>query len=198
LEENLPIVDNALFARMAQGDEEAFRQIVRFYHGRLFPRTVSMVKSEAEARDIMQEIFLKLWLNRTELEKVQNPGGWLRVVTAHAVSNHIRSRLRYELRLKSMASNKIEEQDDLWEDIEGRFAQSAVDEAIDHLPVKRKTVFLLSRREGLSRKEIAARLNISENTVRNQLAEATRFIQDYLRRNGTMIIPAFLLLLNEL
>jgi len=55
---------------MALGDEEAFRQIVHFYHNRLLPVTISLVRSESEARDIMQEVFLKLWLNRAALAAV--------------------------------------------------------------------------------------------------------------------------------
>ena len=70
MEESLQHIDKALFSRMALGDEEAFRQIVHFYHNRLLPVTISLVRSESEARDIMQEVFLKLWLNRAALAAV--------------------------------------------------------------------------------------------------------------------------------
>ena len=182
---------------MSLGDEEAFRQIVRFYHKKLLPVTISLVRSESEARDIMQEVFLKLWLNRSELPEVENPGGWLRVVVAHTTSNHIRSQLRYELRIKKMIDSSSDETDNILEQLDASFAQSLINEAIIRLPAKRKQVFLLSRREGLSRQEIARKLDISENTVRNQLSEATAFIQDYLRQKGALIIPAILILLTD-
>ena len=182
---------------MALGDEEAFRQIVHFYHNRLLPVTISLVRSESEARDIMQEVFLKLWLNRAALAAVENPGAWLRVVIANTTSNHIRSQLRYELRNKKLIAGNIDEADDLGELLDARFAQSLIDEAVALLPARRKQVFLLSRREGLTRQEIAVRLNISENTVRNQLSEAIAFVQDYLRNKGGLIIPALLLLLTD-
>lgn len=190
-------IDKAVFIRMSQGEEDAFRQIVRYYHKRLLPITISLVRSEPEARDIMQEVFLKLWLNRAELAQVDNPAGWLRVVIAHTTSNHIRSQLRYELRNKKLIDGNSEEADDILEQLDARFAQSLIDEAVVQLPAKRKQVFLMSRREGLSRHEIATKLDISEHTVRNQLSEATAFIQDYLRRKGALIIPAILLLLTD-
>jgi RNA polymerase sigma-70 factor (ECF subfamily) len=119
------------------------------------------------------------------------------VVIAHTTSNHIRSQLRYELRNKKLIDSNREEADDILEQLDARFAQSLIDEAVVQLPAKRKQVFLMSRREGLSRQEIATKLDISENTVRNQLSEATAFIQDYLRRKGAFIIPAILLLLTD-
>ena len=116
---------------------------------------------------------------------------------ANTTSNHIRSQLRYELRNKKLIAGNIDEADDLGELLDARFAQSLIDEAVALLPARRKQVFLLSRREGLTRQEIAVRLNISENTVRNQLSEAIAFVQDYLRNKGGLIIPALLLLLTD-
>ena len=196
LDETIQHIDKALFNRMALGDGEAFRQIVYYYHHRLLPVTISLVRSEAEARDIMQEVFLKLWVNREVLAGVDNPGAWLRTVIANTTSNHIRSQLRYELRNKMAGDIPQSENPDHY--LDARFAQTLIDEAVDLLPAKRRQVFLLSRREGLSRQEIAQRLNISEHTVRNQLSDAIAFIQDHLRRNGGLIIPAILLLLTDI
>src|SRR5689334_1893427 len=106
---------------MALGDEEAFRQIVHFYHKRLLPITISLAGSEAEARDIMQEVFLKLWMNRAILADIDNPGAWLRVVIANTTSNHIRSQLRYELRNKKLIAGNVDEADDLGEHLDARF-----------------------------------------------------------------------------
>ena len=184
---------------MALGDEEAFRQIVYIYHQRLLPVTISLVKSEAEARDIMQEVFLKLWVNRATLADVDNSGAWLRVVLANTTSNHIRSQLRYELRNQMAGGmHPSENPDHPDQHLDARFAQSLIDEAVSLLPAKRRQVFLLSRREGLSRQEIAACMNISEHTVRNQLSDAVAFIQDKKQNKGGLIIPAILLLLSDI
>lgn len=188
-------IDIDLFARLAKGDEEAFRQIVHFFYKKMLPLTISLVKSETEARDIMQEVFLKLWLNHAMLTTIENPAAWMNVVVSNTTSNYIRAQLRYELKVKNLVAH-TPDREEIWEDLEAKFTQTLIDEAVGQLPAKRKQVFLLSRREGLSRKEIASRLNISENTVRNQLAEAIRFIQDHLRSKGTLIIPSVIILQN--
>jgi RNA polymerase sigma-70 factor (ECF subfamily) len=181
-------IDSALFGRLARGEEEAFGRIVHAIYEKLFPFTVSLVRSDAEADDIMQEVFLKIWLHRASFATIENPMGWIHTLIANTASNHLRALLRRELRIKKLQDQAtptagIEDQ------LDARFTQSLIDEAVSRLPAKRKQVFLLSRREGLSRKEIASRLNISENTVRNQLAEAMQSIRDRLDRKGDLTIP---------
>ncbi|MEO5998008.1 MAG: sigma-70 family RNA polymerase sigma factor [Chitinophagaceae bacterium] len=185
-------IDNELFARLAQGDEEAFRQIVHFFYKKMLPLTISLVKSASKARDIMQEVFLKLWLNRVTLTSIENPAAWLNVVVSNTTSNYMRAQIRYELRIKNLLADTAETEE-IWGDLDAKFTQALIDEAVSQLPAKRKQVFLLSRREGLSRKEIASRMNISENTVRNQLAEAIQFIQDNLKHKGALVIISIIL-----
>ncbi|HJU46292.1 MAG TPA: RNA polymerase sigma-70 factor [Chitinophagaceae bacterium] len=194
MSQNIQNIDKELFLGLSRGDEDAFRTIVTFYHQRFLPTTISLVKSEPMARDIMQEVFLKLWQKREALAEVEHPFTWLKTVVSNTTSNHIRSQLNYELRNKKLIS-ETPEISEIEEDLDAKFTQSLIDEAVLELSPKRKQVFLLSRREGLSRKEIAERLNISENTVRNQLAEAIEFVQNYLRKRGGYIIPAAVLIL---
>ncbi|CAL1516328.1 RNA polymerase sigma-70 factor [Chitinophaga sp. MM2321] len=186
-------IDSDLFARLAQDDEEAFTQIVHFFYKKMLPIAISLVKSETVARDIMQDVFLKLWLNRALMTTIENPAAWLNVVVSNTTSNYMRAQLRYELRVKHSAA-QTPEAEEIWTDLDARFTKSLIDDAIAELPTKRKTVFLLSRREGLSRKEIASRLNISENTVRNQLTDALQFIQEHLKRKGVFLIPPVIIL----
>ena len=181
-------IDSALFDRLARGEEEAFGRIVHAIYEKLFSFTVSLVRSEAEADDIMQEVFLKIWLHRASFATIENPVGWIHTVIANTASNHLRALLRRELRIKKLQDQAapvagIEDQ------LDAKFTQSLIDEVVSRLPAKRKQVFLLSRREGLSRKEIASLLNISENTVRNQLAEAMQFIQERMDRRGDLTAP---------
>lgn len=181
------IIDITLFERLANGDEDAFAAIVHTIYKRLFPFAVSLVKSEAEADDLMQEVFLKIWLHRTEFTHIENPVGWIHTVVANTAANHIRSQLRREQRnLKFQL--QTEEQVGIEDHLDAKFTQSLIDDTVSLLPAKKKQVYLLSRREGLSRKEIAARLNISENTVRNQLSEAIQFIRNQISQKGDWMV----------
>ena len=180
------IIDKKMLADIAGGDEGVFAAFVHSLYKKLFPFTVSLIKSEAEADDILQEVFLKIWLHRSTLSDIENPSGWVYTIIANTASNHLRSRIRRELTMKKFNSQAV-----ITEEIEGeidaRFTQSLIEEAVSLLPEKRKLVFILSKKERLSRKEIAARLNISENTVRNQLSEAIHSVHEHLSRKSDSV-----------
>lgn len=185
---NKHTIDSALLAEVARGNEIAFSNFVHAAYKKLYPLTVTLMKSEVEADDILQEVFLKVWQNRQSFLTIENPSGWLYTVVARTASNHLRSKWREEARI-----NKIDTQSIVSEEIEStidaKLVESLINEAVCKLPAKRKLVFLLSRKEGLSRGEIAKQLNISENTVRNQLSEALKFIHDYIAQRGDPITP---------
>lgn len=189
------IPDKALLADIANGSDESFACLVHTIYKKLFPFTMSLVKSEAEADDVLQDVFLKIWLNRAVLPTLDNPLGWIYTVLSHTISNHLRAKIRRELRLNSLTTVTAYH---LEEELDARFIESLIDEAARLLPEKRKQVFLLNKKEGLSRKEIAERLHISENTVRNQLAEAVRFIRERLEHHGGLSIPILIIIVISL
>ncbi|CAL1516783.1 RNA polymerase sigma-70 factor [Chitinophaga sp. MM2321] len=190
-------IDIDLFTRLSRGDEAAFSEIVHFYYKRFLSAIVFLTKSKPEAQDIMQDVFLKLWLYRKDLHTVENPKAWIRRILLNTTSNHIRARLRYELKIENLAVH-IPGNVEMIDELEALSTQRSIDKAVDRLPQKRRQIFLMSRREGLSRKEIAQQLNISENTVRNQLVEALNFIREYLKCEGIALTPAIIILQNFL
>lgn len=164
------------------------------YSKTLFPFILSLVKSEAAAKEIIQDIFLKLWLNRKSLNLINNPGGWLHTIAANSAYTYLRNEARYHLRQERAVSIHQENDQDPYQRLDALEMEALVFEAVKQLPFRRRQVFQLSRIEGLSRKEIARQLNISENTVRNQLVDAVHFVQDYLRKKSPLLIISLLLL----
>ena len=185
--------DLELFARISAGDEHAFRQFFHKYNEALFPFVVSLVKSDVDAREVMQDVFLKLWTQRESLSKIDNPGGWLRIVAANVAYDFLRQQARYEIRLTKFGATQAQSDDDFWQKLDAKEAKKVINEALRKLPFRRRQIFQLNKIEGFSRKEIAAQLNISENTVRNQLVDAVEFVQDYVRKNIVVIILILLL-----
>jgi RNA polymerase sigma-70 factor (family 1) len=184
--------DVALFALTAEGNEEAFRQVFHRYNRSIYPFVYSLVKSDIDAREIIQDVFLKLWLQRDSLPSITNPGGWLHTVAANEAYSHLRNRARYELKLRNLTPSESAGTD-LEQELDAKFIKSLINEAVSRLPPRRREVFTLSRLEGYSRKEIAGKLAISEHTVRNQLVEAVEFVQGYLQKHGSRYISAILL-----
>ena len=189
--------DTELFALIAKGDETAFRQVFHQYNKRLFPFVLSLVKSSADAKEVMQDVFIKLWLHREKLEEVENPGGWLHTITTNATYDFLRNQARYELRLSEFQNLQASQSqlEIVHQNTETTATQDLVQAAIKELPLRRRKVFQLIKLEGYSRKEVAELLDISENTVRNQLSEAMSFVEDYLTRNHIVLsVPLSILL----
>jgi RNA polymerase sigma-70 factor (ECF subfamily) len=156
-----------------------------------------MVKSESDAKEIIQEVFMKLWLKRESLTAIEIPGAWLHTLTSHAAYDFLRTQARYSLRLQKLP--KVEDGADIVIDqLDARFTQAVINEAVEQLPFKRREVFRMARIEGKSRREIATELNISENTVRNQLVSAVESVREYLTQKGALYMPVLIFLLKDL
>lgn len=160
----------------------------------MFPFLQSLLGSEHDAKEVIQETFLKCWLQRDALTSITNPGGWLHTVASNTAYSYLRSQARYELHLKKIPVLP-DASDELQQGLDAKEVQSLIARAVEQLPTRRREVFQLSRGEGYSRREIAEQLGISENTVRNQLADAVAFIQEYVRAHSAVYIPAILVLL---
>ena len=196
MEENKLYSDQALFELIATGNEDAFRLIFHEYNKKLYPFIFSIVRSESDAKEIIQEVFLKLWLQRATLPSIEKPAAWLHTITSNATYDFLRVQARYVLRLKKIpqtagSGNFVTDQ------LDAKFTQAMIAEAMEQLPFKRRQVFRMARMEGMSRREIARVFNVSENTVRNQLASAMESIQDYLTQKGVLYLPVLILLLKD-
>lgn len=185
-----------LFKRIAKGDEAAFRQIFHYYNNKLFPVVLSLVRSEPDAREIIQEVFIKFWMNRASLCDMANPGGWLYTVACNVSYDYLRSKATYRVKLQQLSATDIDR--GLEEQLDAKYTKALIEEAVAQLPQRRRQVFQMARLEGYSRKEIAEKLDISEHTVRNQLVEAAAFVQEYLQKHASVYLPAVLICLHRL
>jgi RNA polymerase sigma-70 factor (family 1) len=183
LSETILHTDRELADRIAAGDEEAFRIFFHRYNERLFPFVRSLVRSEEDAREIMQDVFLKVWTQRAAFTRIENPAAWLRTVMANSSYELLRQQARYEIRLNKLSSqSSVPSADEFWGKIDSKEAGHLMQEALRAMPLRRRQIFQMSKLEGYSRREIAEQLQISENTVRNQLADAMDFMQTYMRK----------------
>lgn len=174
--------------------EKAFRIIFDAYKNRLFGYVLAISHSHYIAEEITQEIFLKLWLCRDVLDRVDNLEHYIFTIARNKTLNHLRkaatdSRLMDELRQKMLpAANNVEENSAMVE------AERLLHEAIDLLSPRRRLVYQLSRQQGLNHAQIARQLQLSDNTVKNHLVEALAFIRSYLERHGAISALLFVFL----
>lgn len=183
-----------LFDMLQNSDEGAFTEIFSRYDKRIFAFILKMIKDHSVATDVTQEVFIRIWNKRENLEEVRNMEGYIFTIATNLTLNQIKQRLRdREVRekLQTQWQHKITSDADnllLLHDCE-----NTVSRALQRLPPQQKRIYHLSRVEGMNYNEIAKSMNISPNTVRNHLVKALDTIRMYIEKQGQ--IPYFLFLL---
>lgn len=172
--------ERALFQRIACGDEQAFEEIFRRFRSRLLSYLGRFTKSADEAKELTQEIFIKLWSNREHLSGIESPQHYIFIMARNKAVDFLR-RAALDSRMRRNLWESIKEQRSTTE--EQMFADDSsrlINEAISKLSAQKQTVFRLSRVDGLKHDQIAIQLNISKNTVKNHIVASVKFIKDYL------------------
>jgi len=176
------------------GDAAAFKELYNRYKESIFLMVYRRVQDEEESKDIVQEIFLKLWLGREHLAELDNLDYYLFGTARNRVISHYRKK---EVQLKGESSllaqlDQLESSAD--EDILMDELNTKIQEVIDRLPPTMKVCYHLSRSEGKKIKEIASSLNLSEQTVRNNISEALKRLRLSLNQSypELMLLAVFL------
>lgn len=175
--------DNELIEKLRIGDVEAFDLVYHRYAGKLYAFSLKYLKSKEEAEELVQSVFLKVWENQKNIKKDTSFKSYLFTIAYNEICNLFRRR-KYQQNFfdKSMIGNpeaSVETEDQ----IDFQFVSEQVEQIISRLPEKQKTIFLKSRQEGKSTKEIADELGLSPGTVDNYISESLKFIRTNLKDN---------------
>lgn len=180
--------DAALVSHARTGDVLAFEELVKRYRNDVFGLAYHYVRNREEAWDISQEVFVKA---HKALGRFRGDAGfktWIMRITANQCKDFLKKR-----RIRTVAL------DDALRDGEARSRQpgpgraleakeigSAIESALDKLPHKQRTAFILREFEGLSYQEMAQVMRCSLGTVMSRLHHARRKLQDHLTRMGVV------------
>lgn len=162
---------------------EQFDAVYHQFHQAVYANICKMVSSPQLAEDLLQEVFLSLWENRHTVD-LQNAGGWLFVVSYNKSLSFLKKKLRetsIHLPDTTFLAAITEEQPEDEQLFQLRL--SMVEEAIDHLPPRKKEVFRLCRFDGKSADEVADMMGISVISVKDYLKQSTQFIRQYISRH---------------
>jgi RNA polymerase sigma-70 factor (ECF subfamily) len=157
--------------RLEKGYRNAFDVIFLHYYPRVKLYLFSFLKDEENSKDLSQEIFIKIWINRGTISNVNNMSAYLFRMAKNAIYNHFQHNLIKQKFLSTLQEVPVYE-DFLEEYMFSDNLQEIIDVTITKMPKRRKQIFIMSRQEGMSNKEIAEKLNISKRTIENQLTLA--------------------------
>ncbi|WP_207424406.1 RNA polymerase sigma factor [Desertivirga brevis] len=186
--------DSLLLERVKNNDHFAFKILVNRYWEEMFKHVYRRIKDKDEAQDIIQEIFISLWRNRETVQHddKQSIASYLFKSAKYAVIDYFSKEsnaINRSVELSSLLSLAVGS--DLDSSIEVKELSKLLRNTVDNLPDRLKTPYLLSREKGLSIKEIAAYLEVSEQTVKNNIS----ITLDKLRSRIKEYDPDFLALL---
>jgi RNA polymerase sigma-70 factor (family 1) len=196
LPDNINIADQALLRLIAGGDERAFTQLFEAYRANIYTTALRMTRDTRLAEEILQDVFLKVWLKRVDLPQIQNFSGWLYTIAQNQTYNACRKMSR-ENKLFVSISGTNELPDELMGDelLRNEAFAGILQQAVDRLPDKQREAYILIKREGLKRHEAASRLNVSPETVKSNLDQALKSIRAFCMTHFPDAYVLFLFLL---
>jgi RNA polymerase sigma-70 factor (family 1) len=194
------IIESDLIRAVADGNEKAFEVLYTLYYQKLHKFLLKTVQGQEESTlDILQEAFLRVWLNRDRLMEIENFQAWIYKVVSTEALTQIRKELHIKTKADRLKSSLEGETQTLTpKHLEISEIKAIVNQAVQRLPHQRRTIYVLSREDGLSPLEIAIKLNISINTVYNTLTVALKSIRQDLSKSGYGIHLSILVILRFL
>lgn len=175
----LGLTDTELIELLHSDDERAVNFLFREHYEYLCRAVYRVLPRSEVAEDLVQEVFFELWRKRHSIQINTSFKAYLRRAAVNKTLNYIR-----DLRLKTVDVEKAPEPASKLSEapaiIEGKEIQESIDLAIDQLPERCRMVFVLSRFEEKSYKEIAEELDISVKTVENQISKALKLLRKSL------------------
>ena len=181
--------EKLLVLQLQNNGVKAFDELFLRYSTRLFRFSLSLLKTEEDAREIVQETFYRIWNKRHEIDSRKSFRSFVFTISYNLIVDQLRQRLKDQEFRKYLYEHFRLEADVIQETVDYQMVTNRIAQAVEQLPGKRKEIYILSREHGLSHKEIASRLGITVKTVENQINLALKHIRTQL---GSEILPVLL------
>ncbi len=184
--EIFPDTEHALLKEISQGSETAFATIFHGYRDRVYSYSVKMLQSEETAKEVTQDVFMKLWISRAKLAEVISLDAYIFTIARNHCFNLLK-RLALERKAGLHLAGLSEVDNHTEETIHFNEYRRLLDKAIASLPARQREVYILSYVEGMKRNEVAEKMGISPETVKSQLALAVAHIRNSVGKDHVVL-----------
>jgi len=191
--EKLLHTEKELVNKLKEGDSFAFEVLFYKYRNKVKGFSVKLAPAQIDPEEIVQEVFVKVWIKKEFINPDKDFQSYLFSIAKHLVIDHLKSAVNRKLYFVGEHFQQDILADEGIENSITEDAEEKLQKLINEIPERRREIFRLSRFEGLSYKQIAERLNISENTVDSQIRNALNFLRKEIRK---IVVLAFLYLFN--
>ena len=162
---------------LSKDQEAPLEELYSYYYPRLYEFSRSFLKLEQGIDDILQEVFIRIWQNRKGIKDPASFNAYIFTITRNLLLNELRSRLHRENLKDEIRRLSIAGEYEGFDQTQFKDLKSRVDVIVGELPERQKEIFLMSRTEGLSHKEIASRLQITTKTVEYHISLAIKSLK---------------------
>lgn len=188
------ITDNEpqLIFSLKNGSYKAFERIYQLYAKRLFAYCMQFTKSQEESEEIVQDVFMRLWSNRTKIRQENTLRSLLFIMTKHYLINAFRTKVNQPEFEEYVHYRNELSVDETSQHLEYEEFIAKFHAILKTLPETQQKVITLSKIEQLTNKEIAEKLSLSEQTVKNQLSLGLKFLKEKLENIGVSLMLLFI------
>ncbi|PPL03537.1 RNA polymerase sigma factor [Parapedobacter indicus] len=187
-----PYNEQDLLLKLREGDELAFEAIYQKHSLAIYANILRMVRDEAAASDLLQEVFLKIWENRQQIDPAKSFKGYLFTCSRFLVLNFLRH-VSIEKQVENYLSHtRSEAYEHIEEGVFNKETEGFLYKTIAQLPPQRQKVYTLCKIDGMSYEQVAVLLGISTTTVQDHIVKANRFIKDRMSGTQTAILVAMI------
>jgi len=173
--------ENTLIQELKKGNAKAFEVLYDRYHARLYNFCFKITGNIQETEDLVHEVFVAIWENRGNLDESKSFTGFIFTIAKNKVLNRIKKTVSRQVYIHFMKEHN-QDRNDLGKDFESQEFIKFLQKAVQEMPEKTRNIFRLSRDENMTYKEIAQKLNISENVVDHEIRKALEYIREQIRK----------------
>jgi len=188
--------ENEIVSRLQRGDSEAFDFIYNKYSGKLYAFGLKHLRSNTEAEELVQSVFLKIWESHKHIDKNLSFKSYLFTIAYNDICKLFRKRNYQQKFINDVLYENPKSSSNTEEGIDFQSVLNRVEQIVDKLPERQKVIFRKSRQEGKTTKEIANELRLSPGTVDNYISKAIKFIRSRLQKEDLALLLFVLLYLN--
>ncbi len=167
------ITDENIFYALREGSHKAFEKIFIAYFNKTKTFINGYIKSDADAEELAEDIFVNLWINRTSIDPDKTFSSYLHTIARNTALNF----LKHKFIKESYKTNALADSDKSFTSEDKLIAKETlllIEMTVDRMPEQRKKIYRLSRNEGLKNEEIADLLNTTKRNVESQLSLALK------------------------
>jgi RNA polymerase sigma-70 factor (family 1) len=186
--------EHELLARVAGGDQRAFNSLFEQNQQFIFSIAMKLTHSRPHAKEVVQDVFLKIWTKREALGSIDNFGAYLNRVARNQSIDMLRWIAREALRNVELKEEQLELGNDATEQaLNYQETNRIIGQALDTLPPQQRKVYQLCHEQGLKYEEAARELGLSAGTVHTHMKAALGNIRKYLKNMDAMLLVILLM-----